>query len=103
MDGEQFVNLISFMADIDIDVGEYKDKKLESFEYIIGGGIHVTASNGYPVVHVRWYYQDEKMPFALPTKKGVALRFDEWTAFVKLTRSEERRVGKECRSRWSPY
>ena len=22
---------------------------------------------------------------------------------VKLTRSEERRVGKECRSRWSPY
>ena len=22
---------------------------------------------------------------------------------VELTRSEERRVGKECRSRWSPY
>ncbi len=22
---------------------------------------------------------------------------------VKLSRSEERRVGKECRSRWSPY
>ena len=22
---------------------------------------------------------------------------------VYLTRSEERRVGKECRSRWSPY
>ena len=22
---------------------------------------------------------------------------------VKDTRSEERRVGKECRSRWSPY
>ena len=24
-----------------------------------------------------------------------------WAAF--LLRSEERRVGKECRSRWSPY
>ena len=23
--------------------------------------------------------------------------------FASLTRSEERRVGKECRSRWSPY
>ena len=23
--------------------------------------------------------------------------------FVAMTRSEERRVGKECRSRWSPY
>ena len=22
---------------------------------------------------------------------------------VKINRSEERRVGKECRSRWSPY
>ena len=22
---------------------------------------------------------------------------------IQLTRSEERRVGKECRSRWSPY
>jgi len=25
------------------------------------------------------------------------------TAFLYLERSEERRVGKECRSRWSPY
>ena len=24
-------------------------------------------------------------------------------SFLGLTRSEERRVGKECRSRWSPY
>ena len=24
-------------------------------------------------------------------------------AMVKVARSEERRVGKECRSRWSPY
>ena len=22
---------------------------------------------------------------------------------IKVSRSEERRVGKECRSRWSPY
>ena len=25
------------------------------------------------------------------------------TAATALSRSEERRVGKECRSRWSPY
>ena len=24
-------------------------------------------------------------------------------AILRITRSEERRVGKECRSRWSPY
>src|SRR3712207_9232339 len=27
----------------------------------------------------------------------------EWTIGEKTQRSEERRVGKECRSRWSPY
>ena len=25
------------------------------------------------------------------------------TTLLKVIRSEERRVGKECRSRWSPY
>src|ERR1041385_9277673 len=27
----------------------------------------------------------------------------DWNEGVDTTRSEERRVGKECRSRWSPY
>ena len=30
--------------------------------------------------------------------------FDPWFSLFKFKpRSEERRVGKECRSRWSPY
>ena len=28
---------------------------------------------------------------------------DAFIEDIKETRSEERRVGKECRSRWSPY
>src|SRR2546422_9942694 len=35
---------------------------------------------------------------------GAALAFLGALCFAELTtRSEERRVGKECRSRWSPY
>ena len=30
-------------------------------------------------------------------------RFRPWLLLPALDRSEERRVGKECRSRWSPY
>ena len=30
------------------------------------------------------------------------IRFDDGAAYEQM-RSEERRVGKECRSRWSPY
>ena len=29
--------------------------------------------------------------------------FDHWKKYAESPRSEERRVGKECRSRWSPY
>ena len=28
---------------------------------------------------------------------------EEWIDISEKNRSEERRVGKECRSRWSPY
>ena len=36
-------------------------------------------------------------------KGNVIAEFDEFINFGHTTRSEERRVGKECRSRWSPY
>src|SRR5215469_4998789 len=37
-----------------------------------------------------------------PMSLGVA-EMDEMNRDMVWTRSEERRVGKECRSRWSPY
>ena len=36
------------------------------------------------------------------TTKGKTVTID-LSNYVKTDRSEERRVGKECRSRWSPY
>ena len=36
-------------------------------------------------------------------KAYISVLGDEERAKDALTRSEERRVGKECRSRWSPY
>src|SRR5256885_8498193 len=34
---------------------------------------------------------------------GVAIEAEKPPAHRAVSRSEERRVGKECRSRWSPY
>src|SRR5690348_12735648 len=36
-------------------------------------------------------------------KNTLTKRAAESVGFTELARSEERRVGKECRSRWSPY
>ena len=36
-------------------------------------------------------------------ERGVLANADVNVAGIMTIRSEERRVGKECRSRWSPY
>ena len=45
---------------------------------------------------IRWVYKPENMNFAKWVKGQELL-------IISTPRSEERRVGKECRSRWSPY
>ena len=46
----------------------------------------------------------EKTGLALCQDTGMAVVFAQIGQNVHITgRSEERRVGKECRSRWSPY
>ena len=37
------------------------------------------------------------------TDKGLTSKIYKQLMQLKIKRSEERRVGKECRSRWSPY
>ena len=40
---------------------------------------------------------------AFQLRELAAIARELTTGYVQITRSEERRVGKECRSRWSPY
>src|SRR2546428_5260991 len=62
----------------------------------------------YPKFSVSWVVSDEpffaRLPFVSPLKLRSAWgkAGQQPDAFAAL-RSEERRVGKECRSRWSPY
>ena len=50
-----------------------------------------SGSNGEP----NWSY--------IPSKGKSTKTQTEFVSEIKKLRSEERRVGKECRSRWSPY
>src|SRR2546427_502633 len=60
-----------------------------------GGNSSIAAVAGYPTITVPVGYS-----FGLPV--GMSFIGKPWTE-ATLIRSEERRVGKECRSRWSPY
>ena len=44
-----------------------------------------------------------KLPMSGKVKKGFRFYCVAVMATALVVRSEERRVGKECRSRWSPY
>ena len=55
---------------------------------------------GVPASTLRYYDKEGLLPFVERSSGGIRMfreRDFEWL------RSEERRVGKECRSRWSPY
>ena len=80
----QFRNFIFFLEEIKGDVKNFRDNKLSSFKYLLGEGIHVTASEGFSLVHFRLYFQNEEMPVALPTKTGLALRFEEWDNLINV-------------------
>src|ERR1039458_12353 len=47
--------------------------------------------------------QDASAIYEELSRQDVQRAADEFRGVFDATRSEERRVGKECRSRWSPY
>ena len=51
-------------------------------------------------IHTKAYLEPQEL-YEYTSKKGVAKASGSLKYMAE--RSEERRVGKECRSRWSPY
>ena len=47
------------------------------------------------------FIQATEVPFQKAEIKSIMRKVADWQ--IANPRSEERRVGKECRSRWSPY
>ena len=59
--------------------------------------------NGTLLSHVKIGGQGEYNTYRLTGAWVTTLAMASGTGLVNAERSEERRVGKECRSRWSPY
>ena len=75
---------------------------------LIGGSLYL------PNMSELGYYRDDWNNLFNADSRGTEMLIEHYasdrpadgyllSAAYRLTRSEERRVGKECRSRWSPY
>src|SRR5687768_10582199 len=53
--------------------------------------------DGTPLIGVPFYLADQRLE-RIEAEMSMSIESDD-----EAMRSEERRVGKECRSRWSPY
>ena len=65
-----------------------------------------TRINTIGIVCIPVSDQEKAIEFYVDTlgfEKRADVPFGNGYRWVEVERSEERRVGKECRSRWSPY
>src|SRR3989449_9562982 len=89
----------SFVVDRDAELSVVTDKDSEGLEVLRHSTAHLLA------YAVKELFPDAQVTIGPVIEDGFYYDFSYKRPFTPedLARSEERRVGKECRSRWSPY
>ena len=65
--------------------------------------ISICADKYRSYVRLKDFRLDQPKSVLVPTEDDIDSALEELDTKFPIIRSEERRVGKECRSRWSPY
>ena len=76
--GERFKQLVNNIDSIDEAVKNIKAGKEVAYKFHLGGGWYVTINSGYYIVNLRRYWKPEDATTEVPTKTGIALKFDQW-------------------------
>ena len=93
-----------------IDVGKGSEQYLGITGHSLGNALHILEEQGYTLhdIPIEQLGTGKQTTVKVLAKPGVDWKevYDNRSNIRMVTdvyRSEERRVGKECRSRWSPY
>ena len=76
---------------------------IHDFGLFLAAGILLNLTPGPDTVYILGRSIAQGREAGIASALGISLGSIFHTCAAALGRSEERRVGKECRSRWSPY
>ena len=77
-------------------ITQYPEKLADKINEELGRGVTYISGQGY------YSKKDLKIIYCIVGRNEI-VKMKDMIHHIDTTRSEERRVGKECRSRWSPY
>lgn len=70
------------VRDINECIKEVQEGKHVNYRYHLGGNVFVTVQSEWPSVNIRKWFLPPGESKELPTKKGIALTFEQWS-FIK--------------------
>ena len=79
----RFMVLLSFIDTLKSNVERLRNRDQHAFCKIhLGGGIFATLSSDFRAVNIRRFFQPQGEIVPHPTKKGIALRLNEWDSLM---------------------
>jgi len=94
LENRSFDNLLGYLYQDGVPPGK-------QFDGVVGNNLSNPDENGDPIPPS--VETDFHQPFPDPGEEFDHITAQLFSGLPPTGRSEERRVGKECRSRWSPY
>jgi len=82
----RFETLTTHEEEINSAVAEMRKyyKKPVDVKLHLGGGFYCTIKSGFDCVNIRKYFVPPGQKEPIPTKKGLALKFNEWKVLTQL-------------------
>jgi len=80
--------------DDDSAIQGYRNGEEVNFKVHLGSNYYVTLKSGYSLVHIRRWYIPENEKELRPTKKGIALSFEQWSKLTDAMIVVEELLGK---------
>lgn len=89
---QRYQQLLESVEDIQKAVNDHKQGKDVHYMNHLGGNNYVQVNSGFKVVDVRKFWLPQGQIEVRPTKKGIALKFDEFDTLVKLRTEIEQKI-----------